>query len=80
MIEKKTVIDKIEILSSGVIQIKELNQIVEDGIVIASTAHRRCIQPGQSYTAEPEQVSAVCALIHTTDCVAGYNPSRAFAR
>jgi hypothetical protein len=43
MITEKTIIDKIEVLHTGDVQIRQANQVIKDGAIIASTYHRRTI-------------------------------------
>lgn len=45
-IEKRTVIDQIEITQGDVIQIRFALQLVEDGVVINSSWHRTTVPPG----------------------------------
>ena len=43
MLTEQTIIDKLEVLPSGDVQVREANQVVKDGTVIASQYHRRVI-------------------------------------
>lgn len=40
MLTEKQIIDKIEVLSDGTVQVREANQILRDGIVVTQTYHR----------------------------------------
>ena len=40
MLTEKTVVDKVEVLHDGTVQIREANQVLRDGVVIAQTYHR----------------------------------------
>jgi hypothetical protein len=46
MLEKKTIIDQIEILRSGHIQIRSGKLVVEDDKIISSQWHRTALDPG----------------------------------
>ena|ERR1035437_1242384 len=46
-IEKRTVVDQRELTSTGIIQIRFLKEIVEDGNVLSFEYHRTSIKPGQ---------------------------------
>lgn len=48
MIEKRTVIDQIEVTRSGRIQIRFALEIVENGEVISSSYHRTAVDPGET--------------------------------
>jgi hypothetical protein len=58
MIEKKTVVDQIEITRSGVIQIRFGVLLVEDGVEVASAWHRTSIEPGTDPDAQMASVNA----------------------
>ena len=46
MLEKKTIVDQIEITRDGSIQVRFALQILEDGVEISSLWHRTLIPPG----------------------------------
>lgn len=78
MLEKLTVVDKIEaLMDSGVIQVREAIRIVEDGVVISETYHRHTIAPGQDYSGETAEVQQACALLHTPERIAAYQAATA---
>jgi len=43
MLTEKTVVDKLEVLHDGTVQVREANQVLRDGVVIAQTYHRYVI-------------------------------------
>jgi hypothetical protein len=72
MLEKQVVVDQIEVLESGVVQVRTATRIIENGEVISSSLHRHVVVPGQDYSAEDAKVQAICAAIHTPDVIAAY--------
>lgn len=72
MLEKQTVVDRIEVVEVGVIQVRTATRIVEDGNVISSSYHRHTIAPGQDYSHEDARVKAICAATHTAAVIAAY--------
>ena len=42
---KESVVDRIEVLERGIIQIRTANRILEDGKIISQTFHRGSINP-----------------------------------
>ena len=40
MLTEKTVVDKLEVLHDGTVQVREANQVLKDGVVIAQSYHR----------------------------------------
>lgn len=58
MIEKRTVLNQIEVLPSGIVQVRFAKQLVEDGKVIAHEWHRTAIEPGVDVHAQMRAVNA----------------------
>lgn len=58
MIEKKTIIDQIEITRDGTLQIRMSLQIVEDGEVIDERWHRTSIPPGVEVDGQMQAVNS----------------------
>ena len=71
-LEKQIVVDKIEVVEVGVVQVRTATRIVEDGKVISTSYHRHCISPGEDYSAECDKVKAICAATHTPEVVSAY--------
>jgi hypothetical protein len=71
-LEKQTVVDRIEVVEVGVVQVRTATRIVEDGNVISTSYHRHTIAPGQDYSAECDKVKAICAATHTPEVVSAY--------
>lgn len=49
---KETVIDKIEIIENGSLQVRQVVRIIEDGNVISSSFHRYVVSPNQEVNQE----------------------------
>ena len=79
-LEKNVVVDKIEVLESGVVQVRTKTAILEDGEQISGTFHRHVVAPGDDYSAEDARVQAVCAATHTKDVVAAYKAAQEAAQ
>ena len=71
-LEKKTIVDKVEVLESGVVQVRVKTAILEDGVQISGTFHRHVVSPGDDYSKEDARVAAICAATFTADVVAAY--------
>jgi hypothetical protein len=71
-LEKQVVVDKIEVIEVGVVQVRTATRIVEDGNVISTSYHRHTIAPGQDYSQEDARVQAICAATHTAEVIAAY--------
>lgn len=74
-IEKVTIVDRIEVLEDGCVQVRTRMSILEDGKQIGGSYHRHVIAPGDDYSAEDARVQAICAATHTQDVIDAYKAS-----
>ena len=56
---KEVVIDKIEVLESGAIQIRQATRILEDDVVLSTSYHRHVLERGADLTGEDPRVVAI---------------------
>jgi hypothetical protein len=77
MLEKVQIVDRIEVVESGVVQVRTKTAIMEDGKQISGTYHRHAVAPGDDYSAEDVRVQAICAATHTADVIAAYKAAAA---
>ena len=75
-LEKQTVVDKIEVVENGSVQVRTATRIVEDGNVISTSYHRHVVAPGQDYSQEDARVQAICAATHTAEVIAAYQAAQ----
>jgi hypothetical protein len=75
-LEKVEVVDRIEVLENGCVQIRTRTSIMEDGKQISGTFHRHVVAPGDNYSKEDARVKAICAATHTADVVSAYKASQ----
>jgi hypothetical protein len=80
MLEKVIVVDRIEVVENGCIQVRTKTAIKEDGVEISSKFHRHVVVPGADYSAEDAKVQAIAASIHTAEVVAAYQAAQEAAR
>lgn len=79
-LEKIEVVDRIEVLESGVVQVRTKTSIQENNKEISSTFHRHVVAPGDSYTKEDARVQAICKATHTAAVVSAYKATIAEAK
>lgn len=79
-LEKTQVVDRIEVLENGSVQVRTKTAIMEDGKQISGTYHRHVVAPGDDYSAEDARVQAICAATHTEDVIAAYAAAQAAAQ
>lgn len=71
-LQEVKVIDKIEVVENGIIQVREATRILRDGQQIAQTYHRSSFTPGQDVSDQPANVQAICAAAWTSEVIAAY--------
>ena len=76
MLEKIISVDLIEVVESGVIQVRTKTAIKEDGVEISSTFHRHVVVPGADVSGEDAKVQTICAAVHTPEVVAAYKEAQ----
>jgi hypothetical protein len=72
MLEKIEIVDRIEVIENGCVQVRTKTAIKEDGVEISGKFHRHVVAPGDDYSGEDARVQAICAALHTADVVAAY--------
>ena len=77
MLEKIEIVDRIEVVESGVVQVRTKTAIMEDGKQISGNFHRHVVVPGADYSAEDARVQAICEATHTADVIAAYKAATA---
>jgi hypothetical protein len=76
-IEKQLVVDKIEVLENGCVQVRTRTSILENGQQISGAFHRHVVSPGDDYSGEDARVQAICAATHTAEVIAAYKAAQA---
>lgn len=74
-LEKKTVVDKIEINEDGVVHVRTATKIYEDGALLSTSFHRHTVMPGQDFSQQDSRVQAVCAAVHTQEVINAFSTS-----
>ena len=74
-LEKKVVVDLVEAVENGCVQVRTKTAILEDGKEISSKFHRHVVAPGDDYSGEDAKVQAICAAVHTPEVIAAYKAS-----
>jgi hypothetical protein len=72
MLTEIKLIDKIEVVESGVVQVREVNRVLKDGGEIARNYHRWTLAPGQDVSDQAANVQAICQAAWTPEVIAAY--------
>ena len=60
---KETVVDKIEVLESNIIQVRTATRVLEDGEVLSQSYHRHVLEQGADLTGEDPKVVAIANAV-----------------
>jgi len=71
-LDKQIVIDKIEVVENGTVQVRQATIITENGNQISRTFYRWCITPGEDYSDQDAKVQDICKVTHTSEVIAAY--------
>jgi hypothetical protein len=71
------VVDKIEVLENGVVQVREVTRIMKDGNEVAHTYHRWVLAPEADLTGQPANVVAICNAAWTPAVISAYEAQQA---
>ena len=87
-LSKVVVVDKIEVLEKGQVQVRTVTRIMEDGVELSSSFHRHVVEPqvrtgyvkggsagtwaATDITGEDARVQAICTAAWTTEVIAAY--------
>ena len=76
-LEKVNVVDRIEVVENGSVQVRTKNAIREDGVEISGSFHRHVVAPGDDYSKQDARVQAICKATHTAAVVTAYKAAAA---
>ena len=74
---KEQAIDKIEVVENGVVQVRQVTRIKEDGKELSSSYHRWSYAPGSDISEQPANVQAIAAAAWTPEVIAAYEAQQA---
>ena len=76
MLVENKIVDKIEVLENGCVQVRTRFDISKDNVAIASSFDRKVINPGDDFSQEDEKVKSICSTVHTAQVINEYKESR----
>jgi len=75
-LEKLQIVDQVEVVENGCVQVRTKTTIMEDCKQISSTFHRHVVAPGDDYSKQDARVKAICAATHTAKVIAEYKATQ----
>ena len=67
-----SIIDSIDVLGDGQIQVRRADRVLRDGVEIARTFHRHVVSPGDDLSKEDPRVAEIGAVVHTEEVLAAF--------
>jgi hypothetical protein len=71
-----TIVDSIDVLPDGQIQVRKANRVFRDGEEISKSYHRHVVAPGQDLSKEDSRVSEIGAVVHTAEVIAAFQAAQ----
>ena len=82
-LQQKQIIDKIEVVENGIIQVRQRNDIYDDtnpSVIVSSSYHRWSLSPGDDLTGQDPRVQAIAQAAWTTEIIENYQANLAAGR
>lgn len=76
MLVENRVVDRIEVMENGCVQVRTRVDIVKDDVTIASSFGRKVIVPGDDFSQEDVKVKGICSSVHTSEVVEAYTKEK----
>ena len=69
---KEIIVDKIEVLEKGQVQVRTATRVMEDGAVLSSSFHRHVLAPDDDLSEQDPKVVAIANATWTPEVVTAY--------
>jgi hypothetical protein len=69
---KEIAVDKIEVLENGVIQVRQITRVKEDGKELSASYHRWSLVPEDDLTGQDPKVVSIANAIWTEEVINAY--------
>jgi len=76
MLVEDNVIDSIDVLLDGQIQVRQANRVFRDGVEISKAFHRHVVKPGDDLALEDPRVAAIGEVVHTSEIIEAFRAKR----
>ena len=76
-LEKVEVVDKIEVIEDGTLQVRCAIRVLEDGEILSSSFHRHTLAPNADLTDQDPKVVAIAQATWTPEVIAAWEVKEA---
>jgi hypothetical protein len=77
---EEAIVDSIDVLSDGQIQVRTATVVKRDSVEISRTFHRHVVVPGADLSSQDARVKSVGEAVHTAEVIAAYRAAAEAAR
>ena len=74
---KETAVDQITVIENGIVLVREVTRILEDGKELSKQYHRSSFVPESDVSSQPQNVQDHCKLAWTSEVIAAYKAEQA---
>ena len=71
-----SIVDSIDVLPDGQIQVRRADRIFRDGVEISKSYHRHVVSPGDDLSKEDQRVADIGAVVHTADVITAFKAAQ----
>jgi len=71
-LNKEIAVDQITVTENGIVLVREVTRIMEDGNELSKQYHRSSFAPASDVSAQPQNVQDICNVAWTTEIVSAY--------
>ena len=71
-----SIVDSIDVLPDGQIQVRRATRIFRDGEEISKAYHRHVVSPGDDLSLEDPRVAEIVAVVHTAEVIAAFKAAQ----
>ena len=71
-----TIVDSIDVLPDGQIQVRRADRIFRDGVEISKSYHRHVVSPGDDLSKEDQRGADIGAVVHTADVITAFKAAQ----
>lgn len=71
-ITKEIAVDQITVTENGVILVRKVTRIMEDGKELSKQYHRTSFAPSSDVSAQPQNVQDICNVVWTQEVISAY--------
>ena len=69
---KEIVVDQITVTENGIVLVREVTRIMEDGKEISKQYHRSSFAPESDVSGQPQNVQDICNVAWTDEVISAY--------